>query len=264
MPQLLIAAVDPVRLSSYQNEWARRAGVSPADVSKEAVASLYVWQVSLNAAWFETLAYTEAVLRRTVDHSLRVWNLEHGRTENWLDDGATPLAKFVARSAQDARRQAQHARTIRTVTHKGSRQPLTLDDLVSQLSFGSISTLFPRVPPSDRTPYKSGLNARENLWISGLDKAFPHLTTEQNRGLLGRLPREIPESVSPGYAVGRALERLRRLRNRISHHEQTFSVEHVQRLHDVSALLRSIDPGAARSLARLDRVRRTLALRPLP
>ncbi|MFJ4166841.1 hypothetical protein ACIPY5_14920 [Microbacterium sp. NPDC089698] len=61
-----------------------------------------------------------------------------------------------------------------------------------------------------------------------------------------------------------ALERLRRLRNRIFHHEQTFQVEHSRRLKDVTIIIRGVDAGALDGLRRLDTVRRTLAMRPQP
>lgn len=71
---------------------------------------------------------------------------------------------------------------------------------------------------------------------------------------------DLPREVKEGYAVGYALERLRRLRNRISHHEQTFEVEHLRRLEDASLLLDAVSPGAAQDLEKLDRVRRTLMM----
>lgn len=79
-----------------------------------------------------------------------------------------------------------------------------------------------------------------------------------------QLPSGLPAEVETGYAVGAALERLRRLRNRVGHHEQTFRVHHPRRLKDASLLLRAISPGAAEDLKNLDRVRRVLAMRPRP
>src|SRR5688572_8597011 len=94
-----IAAMNPARLSSYEAEWARLAGIAPANVSRPAVAALYVWQVSLNSAWYETLAYTEAIVRNAVDLALRKWNATQGRSQDWLNDAATPLSGLVSQAA---------------------------------------------------------------------------------------------------------------------------------------------------------------------
>ncbi|QJU52596.1 hypothetical protein SCB71_04380 [Herbiconiux sp. KACC 21604] len=137
-----------------------------------------------------------------------------------------------------------------------------MDDKVSQLELGSISALFPLVPPSDRTLNSTGRTGRENLWCHALAKGFPSLDERLLVSWSGWFPASLPAEVQGGYAIGHAVERLRRLRDRISHHEPILGVNHRDRLKDVSMLARCVDLGAAHDLRNLDRVRRTLALRP--
>lgn len=264
MPQRLIAAMDEVRLATYADEWARAANIGAAKVSRPAMAALYAWQVSLSSAWYETLAYTEAVVRNTVDHTLRSWNVSQGRSENWLDDAANPLANLVTKAASSTLYRANQASSRRPTTHPRHGAPVVLDDRVAQLDFGSLVHLFPVNPPSLRSQRGSGFSGRENLWIHGLSAAFPGLTADLTKSWQSYLPPGLPSGVEDGYAVGLALERLRRLRNRVGHHEQTFQVQHARRLKDTTLLVRSINSGAAVALKDLDRVRRVLALRPQP
>lgn len=252
------------RLTTYADEWARAMAVTPASVSRPALASLYAWQVSLSSAWYETLAYTEAVVRSAMDHALRDWNVSKGRSEDWLDDAASPLASLVHKSAGEATYRADQARLRRPPSHPRHGAPITLDDRVAQLQFGSLVYLLPVAPPPHRGNLGSGLNKRENLWVHGLSRAFPALTSDLTKSWQSYLPSGLPAGVEDGYAVGLAMERLRRLRNRVGHHEQTFRVQHARRLKDTTLLVRSINSGAALALKDLDRVRRTLALRPQP
>lgn len=264
LPQKLISAMNAARLSSYSTEWAQSAGIAPSAVSRPAIAALYAWQVSLSSAWYETLAYTEAIVRNSVDMSLRTWNLGQGRSVDWLDDPAPPLARLVATAASSAQYRANQASLRRGPSHPRYGIPMSLDDRVAQLDFGNLVFLFPKDPPAQRSQRGTGYSGRENLWIHGLGPAFPHLTTALMKSWRGHIPAGLPASVEDGYAVGLALERLRRLRNRVGHHEQTFQVQHSRRLKDVTLLLRSINQGAAEELKDLDRVRRTLAMRPQP
>lgn len=264
MPQKLVAAMNETRLSSFTSEWTRMSGVAAPPVSAQARAALYAWQVSLSSAWYETLAYLEPVVRNSIDVSLRRWNIDRGHSADWLDDPAVPLAGFVGRAASTARIRAVQAKARRAPSHPRRDAPVSLDDRVAQLDFGNVVFLLPQDPPENRARRGSGFSGRENLWMHGLRQAFPRLTSDLMKSWRGHSPTGLPPEVEDGYAVGLALERLRRLRNRIGHHEQTFRVEHGRRLKDVSLLLRSVDFQAAVELKNLDRVRRVLALQPRP
>lgn len=264
MPHSLVGAMHPARLASYETEWRRGLVEASALVTDSAVVSLYVWQVALSSAWYETLAYVEAVVRNSVDMALRDWNMSRGKTENWLDDAAQPLSSLVKLSAKNAQYRAEQASIRRHPVHPRYKAPISLDDKVSQLDFGNIVHLFPLTVPEKNDKRSSGFNKHENLWIHGISKGFPNLGEETLVAWEGQYPVDLPREVKEGYAVGYALERLRRLRNRISHHEQTFEVEHLRRLEEASLLLDAVSPGAAQDLEKLDRVRRTLMMRPRP
>ncbi|MGP6175472.1 hypothetical protein [Corynebacterium sp. A21] len=271
MPKGLIAALNPTRLSSYEEEWKRLSASPTSTVSPSAVAALYVWQVSLHSAWFETLSYTEAIIRNAIDLSLRDWNStqwnkkdQRHHSDDWLDDPAQPLTGLVKFAASQARDRATTAAKRRPGDHPRHGEEVTFDDRVSQLDFGNIGHLLPMTPPEKRGSIGTGFNKRENLWIHGIRAAFPELSPELMQRWRGQYPDNLPDAVVDAYAVGHALDRLRRLRNRVSHHEQTFMVQHSSRLADVDLLVRSISPSAADDLQQLDRVRRTLAMRPHP
>ena len=262
MPRDLIAALNPARLASYEAEWSRDAEISPDHVSSTSVVSLYVWQIALSSAWYETLSYVEAVLRNAIDMALRDWNTANGCSEDWLSDTKAPLRSLVSKAATNAQYRADQARIRRSPSHPRFEAPVCFDDKVSQLDFGDLVRLFPLKPPSNRDQTGTGFNGRENLWIHGLSNAFPHLDEADLQKWEGRYPDNIPEEVKLGYAVGHAIDKLRRLRNRISHHEQTFRVNHLQRLEDVSMIVGGISPAISGDLEKLDRVRRGLVMRP--
>lgn len=259
----LVSKLNPARLASYEAEWVRLAGPS-STTSRPAVAALYVWQVSLCSAWYETLSYTEAIVRDAVDTTLREWNVDQGHSHDWLDDPSRALAGRVERAAKDASRNAREAARKRSPSHPRANQPVTLDDRVAQLTFGNLVHLFPQAAPPNRARYRSGYDGTEHIWMGGLRAAFPLLTPDLAQGWSSYLPLGLPESVQAGYSVGLALERLRRLRNRVSHHEQTFQVSHVRRLKDANLILGAIHTEAADDVQTLDRVRRTLSMRPSP
>ena len=59
-----------------------------------------------------------------------------------------------------------------------------------------------------------------------------------------------------------SLEQLRRLRNRVSHQEQILNVDHHERLADMYALVHAMSPQTLGVMKKMDRIQRTLLLRP--
>lgn len=264
MPLKLVASINPVRLETYRQECARASGVAPESVPSEQVAALYVWQTALSAAWFENLAYAEAVLRHAMDGALRDWNRKNSNnSEDWLREPDRKLFALVRKAASDAEYRAKQAEKRRHDGHPRKGIAPTIDDLVSQLSFGNLSHLLPTTPPTDRKNRGTGFSNRENLWISGLNKAFPTLTLDRAKHWIADLPESIPDAVVPAYAVGQAVDRLVRLRNRVGHHEQILEVNHGRLRRDMYELIRATALGEAAALSRLDRVSRTLAMKPV-
>ena len=120
--------------------WGR--GRSANSVSDRSVQSLYLWQSAVASAWYEALSIFEPVLRNRIDCELRKWNQAQGNSEDWLEDPAQPLKKAVSRMASDARSAAESSARRRPRNHPRFSAPITLDDRISQLSFGNISSLF--------------------------------------------------------------------------------------------------------------------------
>lgn len=251
-------------MSTYRHEWVRTTEDSVASISENSLGSLYLRQLSVSSAWYENLALVEAAVRHAVDTALRQWNANASSdgSPDWLNQPASPLSGLVGTMSAEAARRAAMATRRRDPRHPRHRAEVTLDDRVAQLGFGNLSHLFPAIPPRNRSKFRSGFNDRENLWLHALSPVFPGIDDQLLRTWSQRVPRETPTQVQAGYIVGSAVDQLRRLRNRISHQEQTFRVRHEARLQDVEHLLRAISPSAAAELQHLDLVRRTLLFRP--
>lgn len=259
--EMLGGLSDP-RIRSYRMVIVGETGRSADSVSDSSVQSLYLWQVAVASAWYEALSILEPVLRNRIDSVLRCWNQEQGKTEDWLEDPARPLQSEVRRMAASARGAAERGACRRPQNHPRFNAPVTLDDRVSQLSFGNLSALFPLRPPVNRRNFATGFSAKENLWIYALSRAFPGLTSKLAQRHVASIHPAVPTEVRDGYAVAIALEQLRRLRNRVSHQEQILNVDHQERLADMYALAHALSPQTLGVMKKMDRVQRTLLMRP--
>ena len=186
-----------VRLAPYLRE----AGDDEAKA-----AELYLWAGDLAGALHSTIAFVEVAVRNSLDAQLAEWNTEQvgelGRY--WALRGCSaPVLyeligakriKFAQESAEkEAHRRPQgHPRRDALVTH---------DDVVAQLMFGAWVTL---VVPVSGSPHR-----QQRLWAEGLNAAFPGVDSSD----AGRVK------------VGRQLERIRKLRNRVAHHDNLLGVE---------------------------------------
>ncbi|WP_062391583.1 hypothetical protein [Gordonia phthalatica] len=116
---------------------------------------------------------------------------------------------------------------------------MTHDDVISQLTFGNWSTLL----GFTATPDPSSV---EQIWAEALHRAFP----KAHGGTSGR------------RFVGTRLDRLRRVRNRVSHHENLLEVDASNRLKDLLAVLSTIDSEAPSWAMANSRVRAVVAQDP--
>lgn len=226
------------------------------------IESLYIWQVSVAAAWYETIALFEPLLRNRIDMTLRKWNTDNGRTIDWLEDAAAPLQGLVRRTARDIRGEAEKAARRRAPIHPRYRAAVSFDDRISQLTFGNLSALLPQHVPAHRGNLASGFTAHENLWRFALRKAFPGLSPKFVENAKHAYGFTAPLEVEAAYAVGHSLNALRKLRNRVSHQEQILYVDHAARLGEIYGLTHAMAPQSLGMMKRLDRVQRTLALKP--
>ena len=163
--------------------------------------------------------------------------------------------------AEEARRTARNAEKRRAPTHPRARAPINHDDLVAQLTFENLSYLLPtkKTTPTSRNARATRRTNRENLWLHATINAFPNRDQVWPTGARGDTEGR---RVCLGYYVGNTVERLRVLRNRVGHHEQTLTANHHARHSDALAVARAIDPDAAEAIADLSGVPTVLARRP--
>lgn len=273
MPQRITAVLPPARLQPYRDFWmAEGSGAPPSD---EAIAALYVWQVGMCSAWYEVLAYVEVIVRHALDVQLRRWNAAQGNGPEWLTNPAAPLRSILGgRTLSDLQNSAARAARGRNAVdpdfgaHPRQGVPVGHDDLVAQLTFGNLVHLLPNDPPSQRRRqgFASGYSKHEQLWVNATSKAFPALSLVWQNRRWSRFPtaHPVPAVVAPGYALSAALERLRRVRNRVGHHEQMFRVRHNHRHKDAMLIVRAVSAPATEVLRGLSRVPAQEATRPRP
>lgn len=207
------ALAGPVRLAPYLKE----AGGDGARA-----AELYLWAGDLAGALHSTIAIVEVAVRNALDAPLAEWNTAQvgsiGR--DWALRGCTaPLLYDLMgpKRLKFARESAEKEAHRRPQGHPRRGVPVTNDDVVAQLMFGAWVTL---VAPPSGSPER-----QQRLWGEGLGTAFPGADSSD----VGRVK------------VGRQLERIRKLRNRVAHHDNLLGVEVDHRLNDMLAILRSID-----------------------
>lgn len=273
MPQRITALLPPARLQPYWDFWT--AGGVTAPPSDDAIAALYVWQVGMCSAWYEVLAYVEMIVRHALDTELRRWNAAQGNGPEWLTNPAAPLGRILGgRTLSDLQSAATRAARGRAVVdphfgpHPRQGVPVSHDDLVAQLTFGNLVHLLPNDPPTQqsRQRFASGHSRHEQLWINATSNAFPNLSTVWQNRRWSRFPtaQPVPATVEQGYALAAALERLRRVRNRVGHHEQMFRVRHNHRHTDAMLIVRAVSLDGAEAVRDLSRVPAHITTQPRP
>ena len=185
---------------------------------------LYLWAADLAGALFSTIAFVEVGLRNAMDRKLRAWNDQQGIDygEDWaLRKGAAPLLYDLVthKSLAVAQNFAREQSRLRPKTHPRRLAAVTHDDVVSHFMFGTgVYLIKPRV--------RNQPQQCQQLWHECLSDAFPHADPSD----LGR------------EKLGDQLDRVRKLRNRVAHHENLLSVDIRRRLRDMLGILALIDP----------------------
>lgn len=204
-----------------------------SDANESALTTLgtYAWNVALCEAIYPVLHVCEVAVRNAVNDALRheYENGGFGRPHRvagatcWIDDGTVVLTR-------------EHADRVRKVKRrlKGQlgrkNQKYTPGRLVAALNFGFWVYIF------DSTyGYKSP--KRPGLWPRLLAKVFPHLNKAARR-------KEVQ---------GR-LNDIRRLRNRVFHHEPIWRLQNLNATYEeVFEVISWVSPELAKSVRRLDR-----------
>ncbi len=182
---------------------------------------LYRCSMALNGALLEDLGLVEVVLRNTVDHCLQTWHEVRFDYGTWLDDSANVLGFHRRRDIASARR--------RSIEQKGrAAGPSARHEILTELSFGFWRSLFTKA-------------FEKTLWTPVLRHGFPHLRPAR-RSL-----------------IGHRLDLLTRLRNRVAHHEPTFTCQPWERHVDMLEILGAICPHTRNWVAENSRVPHALA-----
>ena len=185
---------------------------------------LYLWAADLAGALFSTIAFVEVGLRNAMDRRLRAWNDQQGIDygEEWaLRKGAAPLLYELVthKSLAGAQNFASEQSRLRPKSHPRRLVAITHDDVVSHFMFGTwVYLIKPRVW---NQPQQC-----QQLWKECLSCAFPYADPSDS----GR------------ERLGDQLDRVRKLRNRVAHHENLLSVDIRRRLRDMLGILALIDP----------------------
>lgn len=200
---------------------------------------LYLWATDLAGALHSQLSFVELAVRNSINTQLRAWNTTQGYPADWTDAGAAApeLYALLRKQISDARDRAGREASERNSQHPRHGQGITHDDVVAQLMFGAWVKL---VRPISRSESSA---RQKRLWTDVLSSAFPNApSTEQGR-----------------QEIGRQLETVRRLRNRVAHHDNLLEVNVTHRVNGALSLLAKIDPAfpplasARNSLRRLAR-----------
>lgn len=212
----------PVLLGTARHQ----AYVDAAGGNAQRAAELYEWSTKLAGAWHAHIGYIEVAVRNAIDRELAVWNAS--RTDDqgtpygpdWTVDGGADSLLYltIGKPLNDARENARKEARRRPRRHARRGVPPNHDDVVAQLAFGSWS----RLVTAPQGPERPRANASQVLlWDQALHRAFPGAASGE-----------------PGRVwVGRQLEGVRRLRNRIAHHDNLLGVDTTARLNGSLALL---------------------------
>lgn len=186
-------------------------------------ADLYLWASQLSGALHSQISFVEIAVRNAMDAQLAVWNQSRGFGLDWTAQSGTadPLYSLLRKQLDDARSRALQEASDRGAHHPRHGTGATHDDVVAQLMFGSWVRLV-RPISSTESPGR-----QQTLWADAINKAFPNA----------------PSDEPTRNAIGHQLETLRRLRNRVAHHDNLLEVEVRHRLNGTLALLAKMDKG---------------------
>ena len=179
----LRSALSAERLSAY---------ALPEDTDEVDSVARYLWNLALCSALQPALHTLEITVRnRLFNISRRIVDetkLSFDRVPCWLDARPSLLADRERQAVEKAK-----------ATIARRRSPMTEGRLVSVLGFGFWVSLC-------RAPYEQGRTGGPRLWPELANRGFPHL----------------PKPMRTRSQIFHALDPLRDLRNRASHHEAVW------------------------------------------
>lgn len=199
---------------------------------EERAIELYLWSGEFAGYLHRQISHLEVSVRNSIDGALRTWNVEQKEaSEEWVMEGNTGdlVHRLLRRNLQEARRSAEEASSRRGPKHPRRGTPISHDDIFSQLMFGTWTRL---IGGTGAGPEE----LRQQIWEEAVYKAFPYARKE---------PLEI-KNEDTRREIGRKLEEIRRVRNRVSHHENLLGVNGRTKLDQIYTLLGYIDPNLSK------------------
>lgn len=180
-------------------------------------ADLYLWATQLSGALHAQISFVEIAVRNAIDSQLATWNTASGFGADWTAVGAAadPLYSLLRKQLGDARGRATAEAAERGSTHRRHGMHATHDDVVAQLMFGSWVKL---IRPVSKTESPA---RQQRLWAAAVTHAFPNA----------------PDDEASRIEIGDQLETLRRLRNRVAHHDNLLEVQARHRINGMLSLL---------------------------
>ena len=186
----------------------------------EKAVALYRWNTRLAGALHSQLSYFEVLTRNAMNNALQDWNYKEKGYRDWSLEyqSAQLLYDMFKGPMGQARKWARKESQRRGNGHARKNAPLSHDDVIAQLTLGNWSNLLGEALPDHRPNAKI-------LWKECLHHAFPRAGLEDQS-------RE---------NIGKKVERLTRLRNRVSHQENLLETNIRGRLNDLLTVLKAID-----------------------
>jgi hypothetical protein len=208
-------------------------------------AQLYRWNLAVSGALHESLAIVEVALRNAMDRELKIWNLSgFNATEEWVKYPAKPLEGILNpknfSTYSSAFDRASQSLSARSTAHRRYNTPITHDDLVANISFGTWKKLLPRKMPTQQSGIGPG--PQRGMWTNSLSKAFPNK----------------PHATAIHYWVSQ----VHALRNRVAHAEPLLDCDFAAYHRTAGRLLRAIDTEIGQWHSGVSRVPELAAKRP--
>ncbi|WP_074852629.1 hypothetical protein [Gordonia westfalica] len=194
-----------------------------ADGDEALALRLYEWNTQISAASMEVLAYLEVLLRNAIDRELT----------KFADESRRGLPWFMLPSVNGP---SHNEITTAVETTRGRLRGISprrdaRGQIIAGLSFGFWTAFF-------KAPY-------EDLWRSALTYALPGTPSGSRKNVIV------------------ALERTRKFRNRLAHHDSLLAQDILLELDTMLSLVEWIDPDARIWLDGIQRVTKVYTERPV-
>ncbi len=229
----------PSQVNAKQLQLLSQSRLAPymdaCDKDPDRAWALYLWANELSGAFHSLIAHFEIAVRNALSAQLVVWNVKNGGEPEWSEEHKTQgiLYELLKSDLTQARKRAKKAAAARPLSHPRRNADPVHDDIVSQLMFGSWQKLLVPLSANESD------SRQKLLWKNCLRDAFPQAN---------------PSDASRVH-LGERLDSVRRLRNRVSHHDNLLLVNPKHRISEMLGFVHKIDKDFPRLIMAGSRVR---------